>query len=153
MSKDVQQDRESMSWLTCYFLRRLALASIKRKPNEETPYSIALFEVTLLVIVAPVVAILSGVLITSLKWDPTFGSQWPGFSPKVAAVVLGIAGMFVGRMFFGRRFQKYKDDARILAKFNTEADHRTVFWQKTVVLVICGLVIPLLACIITLRGM
>ena len=130
---------EKISWLTRYFLRRLARAHGNSKDNVAASYSSALFEVTLVAVVAPCIAVFSCILITSLKWAPLLGSRWPGFSPRLTALIIGCTAFVAGGFWFGRRFGKYRDTPAAWSNFDTEADHQLIFWQKFVILSICGL--------------
>ena len=105
----------------------------------------ALFEVTLVAVLAPGAAIFSCVLITSLRWAPTFGRAHPNFSPKLFVLALSILGVAAGNAWFGRLFNKYRTMPDACASFDTEQDQRIVFWQKWIVLLGCGAVIPVLA--------
>jgi hypothetical protein len=76
-----------MGWVGRYFLRRLALARKDLTKSYSGAYSSALFEVMLVVVLAPCMAIFSCILITSLRWAPAFGHEHPGFSPKIGVDV------------------------------------------------------------------
>jgi hypothetical protein len=112
-------------------------------------YSSALFEIVLITVVAPTVAIFSCLLITSLKWAPSLGAQWPHFSPKLAVVVFSVFTFGIGKALFNRHFKSYREELELRLEFSSETDRRAVFWQKTAVLATCGLVMPLLACLLT----
>ena len=149
-SAKMHHHADKLDWLTRYFLRRLARARSNNKQDVGASYSSALFEVTLISVVAPCIAVFSCVLITSLKWAPGLGSRWTSFSPKLAALIIGCAALVAGGIFLGRRFRHYRDDPTACVHFDSEADHQLIFWQKIVILSICGLVIPLLALALTL---
>jgi hypothetical protein len=113
-------------------------------------YSSALFEVTLIAVAGPCIAVYSCVLITSLKWAPHLGSRWPNFSPKLTGLIIGFAAWAAGASWFGGRFRQYRDNPAVWAHFDTEADRRLIVWQKFAIMSICGLVVPLVALALTL---
>lgn len=140
-----QYTPDKLDWVTRYFLRWFAWAYSNGRNDVSGAYSSALFEVTLVTVVAPCIAAFSCVLITSLKWAPFLGSKWPGFSPKLTALIIGGVALVAGGYLLGRRFGRYRDNRAAWAAFDTEADHRLIFWQKFAILSICGLVVPLFA--------
>ena len=141
---------DGLSWTARYFLRQLALARKNGRKSEAASYSKALSEVTFVAIVAPFVAAFSCIVITSLKWAPTFGRMHPDFSPKLTGLVVGFLVLGVGTAWFRRRFSKFRAMPAIWAAFDTEEDRRLVFWQKVIILTLCGAVVPLLALALTL---
>ena len=104
---------ERLGWADRYFLRRLALA--RRRPTKfhADAYSSALFEVTVVAVLMPCLAIFSFVLMTSLKWAPTFEHAHPNFSPKIAGLVLGFLPFGAGRAFFRRLRQASRNAGRL----------------------------------------
>jgi hypothetical protein len=136
---------DELSWTDRYFLRRLALARRDRSASEAASYSSALFEVTLITVFAPCLAVFSSVVITSLRWTPTFGHRHPNFSPKLTGLAIGMVALIVGSAWFGRRFRKLRVTPGAWCDFDTPEDRRIVFRQKVAILTICGAVVPLMA--------
>lgn len=136
-----------LGWVGRYFLRRLALARRDSKSSEGTAYARARFEVTLVVVLAPCMAIFSCVLVASLKWAPGFG-RVHNFSPKLAALVIAALAGSVGSAWFSRHFRTLGQSGA-WADFDTERDRRIAFWQKVAIMSVCGAVIPLLAIMVT----
>ena len=149
-SERTQQLPDQLDWLTRYFLRRLARAHRNNQDHDASPYSSGLFEATLISVVAPSMAVFSCLLITSLKWAPRLQSRWPNFSPKATALIIGCAAFVAGGICLGRKFRQYRDDPTAWEKFDSEADRQLIFWQKFLILSICGLLIPLLSLAATL---
>lgn len=146
----IQHVCNKSGWLTQYFLRRLARAHSDSKGDVSASYSSALFEVTLVAVVAPCIAVYSCILITSIKWAPLVGSWGAGSSPKLTALIIGCIALVAGGYWFNCRFRKYRGNPATWTDFDTEEDRRLIFWQKLVILSICGLVVPLLALATTL---
>lgn len=143
--KELGCDR--LGWMDRYFLRRFALARRAPKSHLATPYSEALFEVTVVAVLAPCMAVFSCVLMTSLKWAPTFAHTHPNFSPRIASLVFASLAIGAGNAWLRWRFRRFPSDA--WADFDTESDRRMIFWQKRIILLVCGAVIPVLAVIVT----
>lgn len=125
------------------------MAKRNRKRHED-PYSSALFEVTLVAIAAPCLAVFSCVLITSLKWAPNFGWRWHGLSPTSIGLIIAALAFLGGGVLFARRFRRYREDDFVWQAFDTENDRRVVFWQKVAILTGCGLVVPWVALALTI---
>lgn len=142
-----EPDGDPLGWADRYFLRRLALARRNPKTSAETAYSNAIFEVTLIAVLMPCMAVFSCVLITSLKWAPTFGHTHPNFSPRVAVLVFAFLAFGTGNVWFRRRFRRFPPDA--WADFDADGDRHMAFWQKRIIMLVCGAVVPLLAVIVT----
>lgn len=139
--------RDGLGWVDRYFLRRFALARRAAKSSPATPYSEALFEVTLVAVLAPSMAVFSCVLMTSLKWAPAFAHTHPNFSPRMASLVFAFLAIGGGNAWLRHRFRRLSPDA--WADFDADSDRRMVFWQKRIIFLICGVVIPVLAVIVT----
>src|ERR1700734_671575 len=122
-SKPQQVGDNQLSWVSRYFLRRLALARRDSKVSEGAAYSSARFEVTLVAVLAPCMAIFSCVLISSLKFAPDFGRAHPNFSPKAVAFVIAVLAGSIGSAWFGRRFRTLGRSG-VWADFDTERDRR-----------------------------
>jgi hypothetical protein len=137
---------ETMDVITRYFLRRLAVARHKRGlSTEASRYHYALVEVILLVLALPSIAVFSFALLATLKWSvPFIDERWPGFSIKTTALVVYALTLVAGHRWLGRRFRIFRDDPTAPLRFDTETDHRIVFWQKFIVVLTCGLIIPCL---------
>lgn len=138
-----------VGWMARYFLRRLALARRDPRNSATAAYSNALFELTLVVVLMPCLAIFSCVLIASVKWAPTFARAHPNFSPKVAGLVIGFLAFGAGNVWLRRRFRELQVMPSACAYFDTKEDRRVACWQKLVVVSVCGAVIPLLAIAVT----
>jgi|SRR6185437_11948047 len=139
-----------VGWTARYFLRRYALARKSPKSSEATAYSNAIFEVTLVAVLMPCLAVFSCVLVTSIKWAPAFAHTHPKFSPKAAALVIGFLAIGTGQAWFRRRFRRLVQTPDVWTNFDTDKDRLMAFWQKVIILSICGAVIPLLAVAVTL---
>lgn len=148
-----QSPPEKLSWLTRYFLRRLALAHSDKKNDEATSYSTALFEATLISVIAPSVAVFSSFLLSSLKWAPDLRSwwPWPRSSIKLTAVIIAVLAAVLGGFLLNRRFKPYRHNPAMWSRFATEADRRLIFWQKIAIMTTFGIVVPLLAFVATLQ--
>jgi hypothetical protein len=136
--------------VTRYFLRRYAQARRKSyNANAFVPYSNAAFEVSLVFVALPAIAVFSTVLISSVKWAP----PQPGAAPLVAsryfAVILLLVFVGIGHWHFFRKFRRYRTDPSECADFDGEADQRIIYWQKFAALVLFGVVIPWIAIAIT----
>jgi hypothetical protein len=130
--------------ITRYFLRRLAIA--RRDPRLSSPnarYKSALVEVILVVLGLPGIALLSFVAISTIRlWRPIVGTRlalhpftWPALALWVSAIILG-------HRWFGRRFERYRDDSTSSLEFASEKDGRIAFWTKLGMIILCGVVIP-----------
>ncbi len=100
-------------------------------------------------IVAPCIAIFSCILISSLRWAPAFGTRYPGFSPRLALLIVGCLAFLAGGVWFRRRFIGIRSRMSDCGAFDTDDDRRIIVCQKIAILSICGLVIPLLAVALT----
>jgi hypothetical protein len=87
--------------------------------------------------------------VTSLKWAPNFTHAHPNFSPKLIGLVVGFIAAGAGHVWFRRRFRRFLQPPDVWADFDSESDRRIVFWQKLIILSVCGAVIPMLAVIVT----
>jgi hypothetical protein len=137
------QKEQSAGWTLRYFLRRFALA--RKSKDAGAAYSSALFEVVLVAVVAPSMAIFSCAIITSVKWAPALATRWSHFSPKLTGVIIAVMSFAVGKALFDKRLQRYRDNSEAYRNFGSDLDERAVFWQKLSIVSICGLVLPLLA--------
>jgi hypothetical protein len=129
-----------------YFLRRYAQA--RRNPNNANafvPYSTAAFEVSLLFVGLPAIAIFSALLITSLKWAPPQPGSSNVYSARYFGVILFLFFCGVGHWYFFCKFRRYREDPSASAEFDSEADRRIIYRQKFAAIVLSGLVIPLIA--------
>src|SRR5689334_20461993 len=113
-----------------YFLRRFALAKRLPGTTDAAAYSNALFEVTLVSVLAPILAVYSCALISSLKWAPKFGAMHPSFDPKLTGLIVGFLALTTGGVWLHRRFRSYRENSNLVQKFDTEDARRIVFWQK-----------------------
>lgn len=147
--KREQTRADQLGWARRYFLRRLALARRGPKKSEAAMYSDALFELTLVAVLMPCIAVFSCLLITSLKWAPNFGHEHPDFSPKIAALVIGFLAYGIGYAWFRRSFAKLRTMADLWVDFDSEEDRRIAFWQKLMIVSVCGAVVPMLALAVT----
>jgi len=141
---------EKLGWLTLYFLRRLALAHKDGKNDEATSYSSALFEATIVSVIAPFGAIFSSLLLSSLKWAPDLDSKWSRSSLKLTEVMVGLLFMALGGIWLNRRFKQYRNNPAAWSRFATEEDYRLVFWQKIAIMTTCAVIVPILAFAATL---
>lgn len=142
-----------LGWADRYFVRRFALARRMPTSSTATAFSNALFEVTLVAVALPCLAVYSCVLVTSLKWAPNLTRAHPNFSPKLVGLVIGFLAAGAGHAWFRRRFRRFLQPPDVWVDFDTERDRRIVFWQKLIILSICGAVIPVLAVIVTFSSL
>jgi hypothetical protein len=141
---------DKRDFVTRYFLRRLAIARHKSPPRTlGTQYTDALLETILIFVSMPMVSALSVVVILSLRWAPNTVAKWFGFSPWGGVAVIGILSVSVGHLWIGRRFKKCREDRSIYTQFASEKDSRIVAWQRFIVFVVGGIVLPFLAMYIT----
>ena len=134
-----------MDIMTRYFLRRLAIA--RRKPHVDisVPHSDALAEVMIVALTMPMCAILSFVVVITMStWKPIVDARWPWLSFRLVVLGCGFLVYIVGQWWLRRRFKQYRDDPSHCLDFDTEQDRRIVFWQKFVVVIVCGAVVPFL---------
>ena len=131
-----------------YFIRRLALAHRKwNKPSVQ--YNNALADTVGVFVAFPLVAFASFILILSLRWAPNTVAKVFGLSPGVGMIMIVVFSMVVGYLWLNGRLKKYREDRSIYLRFATESDRRVVFWQKIIVFVVCAIVIPFLALLVT----
>src|SRR5213078_3354268 len=109
------------------------------KKPDSAPYSDALFEVTLVAVLAPCLAVYSCLLITSLAWAPKLTARWPNVSPKGVGLLIGLLALSAGGIWFSRRFRAYRGDLRSFSVFDSERDRRVVFWQKFWIMTSCAI--------------
>jgi hypothetical protein len=140
------------SALIRYFLRRLAIA----RRNGYTPsasYSDAKAETILVFIAAPTGAVLSFILLGSLRWvSQATAAQHPLPGKLVIALVFTAVSLVVGHFLLDGRLKKYRNNPSSSLNFDTERDRGIVFWQKFVVLVSCGIIIPWLGIAVAFVG-
>ena len=136
--------------VTRYFLRRLAIAR-HRVPTRKlgTQYTDALLETILIFVGLPLLGVASLIWIPSLRWAPNTIAKWFGYSPWGCVIVIGILSVAIGRLWIGKRFEKYREDRSVYTQFASEKDSRIVAWQKFIVFVVCAIVLPFLAMYIT----
>jgi hypothetical protein len=141
---------DKRDFVTRYFLRRLAIAR-HRVPTRKLgrQYTDALLETILIFVGLPMLGVGSLILIPSLRWAPNTIAQWIAYSPWGVAIVIGILSVAVGRLWIGRRLDKYREDRSIYTQFASEKDSRIVAWQRFIVFVVCAIVLPLLAMYVT----
>jgi len=102
---------DKRDFVTRYFLRRLAIAR-HRVPTRKlgTQYTDALLETILIFVGLPMLGIASLILIPSLRWAPNTIAKWFGYSPWSGVIFIGILSVAVGRVWIGKRFEKYRED-------------------------------------------
>jgi hypothetical protein len=125
-----------------YFLRRLAIAHrVYGKPRVR--YANALADTILVFIAAPAAGILTFILILSLSWAPNPITRVFGISPQLETIVGAAALMFIGHRLLNKQMRNLtarEPDSYLL--FSTARDGSIVFWQKTIVLVVSGILLP-----------
>jgi hypothetical protein len=140
--------------ITVYFLRRLAIA--RRKMPYSSPsaiYKDALFDVILVVLGLPGIALLTFIGITTIRWwGPTVSSKWPWLSFPVGALGIWVLAILFGHMWLGRRFDKFRSDPTPCLDFASDKDRYIAFWVKFSVVTVCGLVVPWIAIAIDYLG-
>lgn len=143
------RDRHGIDLLTRYFLRRLALARGKDYTDRRAEHSDALVEVIIVAIAAPAFAILSFVLILSLRWLTPAEARALHIPSKYPLAIGGwILCAIAGRVSLGRKFKRFLSDAGAALDFAGERDRQIAEGQKFAVLAICGLLVPGLAVLI-----
>jgi len=141
---------ERPNFIARYFLRRLAIAhraSPTRKPSIQ--YTNALLDTILIFVGLPMLGFASLILIPSLRWAPNTIARWFGLSPRLGLLALWILSLLAGHWWLGKQLKKYREDRSEYLQFATEKDAQIAFWQKTAVLLVCGIVLPLLAMFVT----
>jgi hypothetical protein len=141
---------EKPDWIARYFLRRLAMAH-RESPNRKPwiQHNNALVETIIVFVGMPVIAVASLILIRCLRWAPQIFPKWTGFSQLRLSLVLWILSVIIGHIWLGRKFKKYRDDCSAYLQFNSARDSQSASWQRTVVFLVCAIVLPLLAMYIT----
>lgn len=127
---------------TRYFLRRLAQA--QHANGGARAYAIALSDVIAIFVLLPALAVLCiaarlGAVLHALP--PPFNAV-PALSLALATTLLMVA---TGHAWFMWRLRGFRHDAALARDFDTEDDRQIAFWQKLMVMVICGFIIPLCA--------
>jgi hypothetical protein len=136
--------------VTRFFLRCLAQARRNpANPNEFVPYSNAALAVSFQFVALPLAAILSALLISSLKWGPALGPRLMGISPKIVGLVIVLGALVAGHIYFARRYRMYRSDPSASLRFDSERDRQILSRQKTAMFATCGLVIPALTFAVT----
>jgi hypothetical protein len=138
---------EAVDLITRYFLRRLAIARRKMpQSSASASYTDALFDVILVVLGLPGVALLSFIGISTIRWwKPAMSSKWPWLSFPVGALGIWALAIIVGHVWLGRRFGKFRNDPTPCLEFASDKDRQIAFWVKFSVVTVCGLVIPWIA--------
>jgi hypothetical protein len=88
-------------------------------------------------------------LIPSLRWAPKTIAKWTSVSPWGDLFAICILSLLVGRIWLGKRFEKYREDRSVYTQFSSEKDSRIVAWQKFIAFAVCAIVLPFLAMYIT----
>lgn len=126
-----------------YFLRRLAIATHKEHVSASTPYYEALVEVILVFMALPAIAVFSFVSLSTMKWwRPIMEEQWPWLSAKAGGLTIGFLTLLISYFWLGKRFGRYRFERPAMVEFDTDRDRRIAYWQKFIVVVLCGLVAP-----------
>jgi hypothetical protein len=139
-----------VDFITRYFLRRLAKAhreSPTRSPSIQ--YTNALVETIYIFVGLPVVGLASLILIPSLRWAPNTIAKWFGLSPRIGLIIMCVMSLVIGHRWLGQRLKKYREDRSVYLQFDTERDTKIAFWQKVSVTVVCAIVLPFLAMLVT----
>jgi hypothetical protein len=133
-----------------YFLRRLAIAR-HRVPTRKlgTQYTDAFLETILIFVSMPMMGVASFILILSLRWAPNTIAKWFGYSPWAGVIIIGILSWVVGRLWVGKRFEKYREDRCVYTQYASEKDSQIVAWQRFIVFFVCAIVLPFLAMLVT----
>ncbi len=137
--------------VTRYFLRRYAQA--KRDPNnanDSVPYYNAAIETSGIFVGIPTATLLGLVLIVSMRWPLVKPAQFHGFSPRLVIVALSFLALAIGHLLLAPRFKRFRLNPGICAEFDSERDRKIIFRQKAIALVVCGIVIPWIAIVLTL---
>jgi hypothetical protein len=133
---------------TRYFLRRLAEARRNpRNANDSVPFTNAIVETTFVFVCAPALATLSVIGTAVLRFFPARVMNSFGVHPGLSIVIVIAVLLFGGQSWFRRRFAAYRKNPAACLDFDSARDREIIFWQRTGVLVICGILIPLLAVI------
>ena len=138
---------------TRYFLRRLAEAR-RRKNNASdfVPYSNAVTDVSLTFVGLPVGALLSCLIILSLKWMPDLARQWPLRSVRMACFIVAFVAFLAGHFYFLWRFRDFRRDPTPSLDFDSDFDREAMGRQKISMILLCvmGLIITTVATLIVL---
>lgn len=115
----------------------------KLHADPSVPIWAAIVEVMVVVILAPMIAALSFVGLSTMKWWVLgTSSSWVLASKYALVIVMFCMALFGGRWWLRRKFAKCIADTDVCLTFDTERDRRIVYWQKFSILVICGMIIP-----------
>jgi hypothetical protein len=147
--------RYAADFLTVYFLRRLAIARHKTlyKGDSAAAHWDALVEVIFIAVAAPFFAILSFLLILSLRWlTPSQAATLPIPSKYVGAIGGWVLCVIIGRQLLGRKFKRFLNDPGAALDYDSERDRQIAEGQKIIALILCGLVAPALAFLIAFWG-
>ena len=133
---------------TRYFLRRLAQA--RRSPYPATAaraYSSALSEVIASFVLMPGIAVLCITARIGMSLPPeAYAPSLRAVPPLVLATLLTILLVAAGHLWFIWHLRRFRGDhSRLAEHFDTEDDRQIVFWQKLILTVICGVIVPLSA--------
>ena len=145
-----RQADESPDYIARYFLRRLAKAH-RDKPDYTSSalYTNALLETILIFVLAPMAGLASLILIPSLRWSPTGIAKWFGSAPWFNWGMLVVVGFLIGHLWLGKRLRKYRENCSEYLLFDTKRDARIIFWQRFGAFLVCGIIVPLLAMLVT----
>ena len=140
-------------FITRYFLRRLAIARRKHKSDPTAAFNEAKVETILVFLGAPAIAILSAIVIGSLRWlTPAQAARYP-LPPKFLIVIaIWVPCAVVGNWWLNRRFKKFKEDPSPCFEFASNQDQIWATSQKIAMLTICGIGIPMLAFVFAFWG-
>jgi hypothetical protein len=60
-----------------------------------------------------------------------------------------VLSLVIGHWWLGPRLKKYREDRSAYLQFDTERDTRIAFWQKVSATLVCVIVRPFLALLVT----
>jgi len=118
--------------------------------NTSVSYSAAKVETILLVLLMPAIAVVSVTGIGALRFF-TPSQVAAAHLPSKLFFAIAICSLcaVVGNLWLDPRLRKYRLDPSPCLPFDTERDRNVAGWQKALTIVTCGLVLPLLAVVVT----
>ena len=136
---------EKPDFIARYFLRRLAMAH-RASPNRKLSiqYNSAFADTIFLVVCLPMIAFVSVVGLSSLRWAPQIATNGPHISRLSLGLVLWTLSVLIGYLWLRPRLKKYKDDRSAFTEFASARDARIASWQRHIAFIVCAIVLPLL---------
>lgn len=150
------RDSRRSDFVTRYFLRRLAAVQRERgRPRAGRPpvapvripraYSRALSDTMALFVLLPGIALFSIGASITLTVQPLVLSAAPAGSPLILVLLATFVLVILGHLGLGLRLRRFRNDLGAARAYDTEHDREIVFWQRLIVMALCGFAAPLCA--------